>query len=129
MSWYIGITICRPVLPFLIWNVYIFLVLEEKCRILERLQSVTSDKCWFDKKEKSSMRYFIITSVKENAIKYGFVLVQMNVFLVLWCFLKNNVIQVNFVISKFTGPLQNFELSEIGLKGSKGLRLIVNSVR
>ena len=38
-------------------------------------------------------------------------------------------IQVNLVISKFTGPLQNFELSEIRLKGSKGLCLIGNTVR
>ena len=38
-------------------------------------------------------------------------------------------IQVNLVISKFTGPLQNFELSEIRLKGSKGLSLIGNTVR
>ena len=28
---------------------------------------------------------------------------------------------LNLVISKFTGPLQNFELSEIRLKGSEGL--------
>jgi hypothetical protein len=31
---------------------------------------------------------------------------------------------VNLVISKFTGPFQNFELSEIRLKGSKGISLI-----
>ena len=49
-----------------------FLVLEEKCRILERLQSITSDKCWFDKKENSSMRYFIIISVKRNTMKFVF---------------------------------------------------------
>jgi hypothetical protein len=30
-------------------------------------------------------------------------------------------VQLNLVISKFTGLLQNFELSEIRLKGSKGL--------
>jgi len=34
-------------------------------------------------------------------------------------------IQVNLIISKFTGLLQNFELSEIR---SKGLSLIGNSV-
>jgi len=33
------------------------------------------------------------------------------------------------VISKYMSPLQNFELSEIRLKGSKGLSKIGNSVR
>ena len=36
---------------------------------------------------------------------------------------------MNLVISKFTGPLQNFELSKIRIKGSKGLSLIGNSAR
>ena len=31
-------------------------------------------------------------------------------------------LQFTLVISKFTGPFQNFELSEIRLKASKGLR-------
>jgi hypothetical protein len=44
-------------------------------------------------------------------------------------FKSQSLIQVNLVISKFTGLLQNFELSEIRLKGSKGLHSIVNSVR
>jgi len=34
----------------------------------------------------------------------------------------------NLVTSKFTGPLQNFELSEIRLEQSKGLTKIGNSV-
>lgn len=36
---------------------------------------------------------------------------------------------MNLVISKFTGPLKYFELSEIRLKMSKGLSKIDNSVR
>ena len=36
---------------------------------------------------------------------------------------------MNLVISKFTGPFENFELSEIGLIGSEELSKIGNSVR
>ena len=35
----------------------------------------------------------------------------------LWCLMPLSTIQMNLVISKFMGPLQNFELSEIRLKG------------
>jgi hypothetical protein len=37
-------------------------------------------------------------------------------------------LQMNLVISKITGPLQNYELSAIRLKGSRGLSKIGNSV-
>jgi hypothetical protein len=36
-------------------------------------------------------------------------------------FLRILLLQLNLVVSKFMGPLQNFELLEIRLKGSKGL--------
>jgi hypothetical protein len=38
-------------------------------------------------------------------------------------------IQLNLVVSNFTGPLQNFELSEFQLKESKVLSKTRNSVR
>ena len=41
----------------------------------------------------------------------------------------NDTLQLNLVISNFTGPLKNFELSEIRLKRSEGFSKIGNSVK
>ena len=56
------------------------------------------------------------------------VFVKIDLILIKSCICCVLDIQLNLVISKFTGPLQNFEISEIQLKRTKGLSKAGNSV-